>query len=209
MLTKIEPVKLTKADIEAKEMKNRKRMATKDIQEIEDALKGQETDVLIRVHKRMDGKYQSAISDWGKSMYGYYSELGFSYDVISVDSIVENLEMMKAKIEAFGEGINAKTLKGYDRSINIDVLAHSESAIHNEIKMEAIFQNLKEQIHDLTALSKDQVAEINEKLDILESILLSEEKKRTKWEKAQPIFKYIIDKGLDVAKLILPLIKEF
>ena len=83
---------------------------------------------------------------------------------------------------------------------------NNNNVINNQIDINIAIDEAKERIEDLTALSKDQIDEINSKLEELRKIADSKDKKATKWEKAKPIFKYIIDKGLDVAKIVLPLI---
>ena len=51
------------------------------------------------LHKYIDGKYQSKITNWGNSMYGWNLKYGFIYSMLSEDSLKSNLSIMKSKLE--------------------------------------------------------------------------------------------------------------
>lgn len=194
--------RLTMADIEEKNRRDRKRQAKGDIKIIDEALESNNEEKLREIHSYMDGKYQAAITDWGLSLYGFSPEYGLIPDSLGIESLSDNLKKMKAKIEAYGEGKNIKS-NGHS-SININAI--SESRSEAAINVAVSFSNAKEMISDLTALSDDQVEALQEKIDELQGIVESDDKRREKWKKAAPIFKYMIDKGIDVAKIVLPLV---
>lgn len=71
----------------------------KDIQKIEDVLKTDNTAEMKNVHIRIDGKYNSYVSNWGHSMYGYIQQTGFTYEYLDKESLIHNLNVMNASLE--------------------------------------------------------------------------------------------------------------
>ena len=64
----------------------------------------------FKLHRELDGKYQSCIKDWYKSLWGFNPTIGsIHYSSIDNDQscMQENLEMMKAKLETYKYGMNA------------------------------------------------------------------------------------------------------
>ena len=194
--------KLTMADIEEKSRRDREKRAKRDIKIIDEALESNDEKNLRETHSYMDGKYQAAIIDWGLSLYGFSPEYGLIADSLGVESISDNLKKMRAKIESYGEGNNIRD--NNHSSISVNAISGSQSEA--TINVAVTFSNAKEMISDLTTLTDDQVEDLQEKIDELQEIVESDNKKREKWKKAAPIFKYIIDKGIDVAKIVLPLV---
>ena len=139
-------------------------------------------------------------------MYCYYSEYGFDYVLMDAPSLIDNLKLMKAKIE--GAMLFQDNSAKMDRSPNVVTTINNNNTINNQVNINVAIDEAKEKVEELTALPKEQIDEINSKLDELRLIIDSKDKKTTKWEKEKPIIKYIIDKGLDVAKIVLPLIQN-
>lgn len=113
---------------------------------------------------------------------------------------------VKSKAEIEGAMLFQDNPAKMSNSPNVITNINNNNVINNQIDINIAIDEAKERIEDLTALSKEQIDEINSKLEDFRKIADSKDKKTTKWEKAKPIFKYIIDKGLDVAKIVLPLI---
>ena len=135
-------------------------------------------------------------------MLNYNLEYGFIYDYTDINTLKQNLNSMKAKLEGFLLFQDDKILT----QITPNVINTINNNVSNQISISVAIEEAKDRVEDLTALSKDQIDDINEKLDELKTIVESDEKAVSKWDKAKPIFKYIIDKGLDVAKIVVPLI---
>ena len=77
----------------------------KDIAEIQDALDNSiMQEDLEDIHRKIDCKYHSLISDIGMSMWGYNPEFGFNYEMLSKKSLKDNLASMKYKLEGLVEG---------------------------------------------------------------------------------------------------------
>ena len=60
----------------------------------------------------------------------------------------------------------------------------------------------------MNSLREEEIQEILEKVNELEKIISSKERKSKKWEMCNGIVKWIADKGGDVAISLLPLIIE-
>lgn len=58
----------------------------------------------------------------------------------------------------------------------------------------------------MSDLQKNEIDEILKKIDMIESIIKSEDHKNKKWGKASKILPWLADKGVDVAITLLPLI---
>lgn len=51
------------------------------------------------LHIELDGKYQNFINNWGKGMYNYVPEFGFTYEYIDIETFRQNLHLMKSKLK--------------------------------------------------------------------------------------------------------------
>lgn len=200
------PIKVPEEDIEQKKYRDRKKEVRKDTATIQGVITSDDEEVLIEVHREIDGKYGAYIQNWAIGMYNYIPDIGFDYEFTSTSALIHNLKLMKAKIE--GSILFQENSAKMSNSPNVITTINNNNVINNQIDINIAIDEAKERIEDLTALPKEQIDEINSKLEELRKIVDSKDKKTTKWEKAKPIFKYIIDKGLDVAKIVLPLINK-
>ena len=57
----------------------------------------------------------------------------------------------------------------------------------------------------MTSLTDEQTQEILDKITELEEIISSNEKKKTKWEKAKSVLIWLADKSFDIVMALLPL----
>lgn len=202
---KYQPIKPpTKAQIEAANNKAQKKAIEKDINTINQVVEHScEFAELKGIHKYIDGKYQSSIADWGKSMYGYIKDIGFNYNHLDVDSLKENLMIMKAKLEAFTYGWNA--LNPSSRS-NFTDSPDVNLTVNNSVTVNITFEQVRSQIEDMTSLTDEQTKEALDKISEIESVVKSEGSKKSKWEKIKPILTWMADKSFDVGMALLPLL---
>ena len=176
-------------------------MIDKDIGKIDSVLsESLEETILEDLHRELDGKYQSVVLNWGVGMYGWGKEFGFSIDFLDEASYVHNLKLMKAKLTTYIYGKNAITDVKTGITIN--------NVINNDIKIQAIFERARNEINDMPGLTYDETKEIIEKIDEIQKIVNSEENKKKKWELLKPIAKWSLDKSVDVAISLLPLLLQ-
>lgn len=193
----------TKAQLEASSNHKREKEIRTDIHKIDDALQNTNPDEQEALHRYLDGKYQYGIADWGKSMYGYDDGYGFNYELLDTTSIIENLSTMKPKLEAFIHGWNAtSTSSGFPRNSDVNV------TVNNTVNISISFEETRQKIEDMTALSREQTDEILDKIDELENIAKEKLSRKKKWEKVKPIISFTLDKGADVAIALLSLVMQ-
>ena len=80
----------------------------------------------------------------------------------------------------------------------------SESTSINTIT----FEDVRKQIENMSALPNKEIDEILSKVDELEKIITSKDRKSKKWENAKNIIQWIADKGVDVGIALLPLLLQ-
>lgn len=187
-----------------------KRDIEKDINSIKEVLTNNDFNEMIKVHKYIDGKYQSKINTWGLSQYGWDDNLGFDYELISEIGISQNLENMIGKLDGYKQdvdlkvyenfnGKNSNELKIYNNSNNINT---NTNFVTNNVN----FNNAVQDIKNNTSLTEEQTKETLQKLEELKTIYESKDNKKIKWTKAKPIMLWLADKSVDVGIAFLPLI---
>ena len=187
---------------EASLQKEKEREVRKDIQKIETVDKTDEK-ALEELHRYLDGKYQGCIAEWGKSMWNYSKDSGFDYYLIGANTLLDNLNQMKPKLEAYALGWNASKKSSPSRSTathNVNV------TVNNEININITFEQAREKVQNMTSLTDEQTQEILDKITELEEIINSKDKKKTKWEKAKSVLVWLADKSFDVGMTLLPLL---
>lgn len=193
----------TKAEIDAAAKRKREREIEQDIRKIDDVLQKADPAEMKALHRYLDGKYQSGVMSWGYNMHGYIDGHGFNYELLCADSLKDNLATMKPKLEGFIHGWNAKgTSSGYIRNPDVSV------TVNNTVNISISFEETRQKVEDMTALSRAQTDEILEKINELEEISKENSSRKTKWEKVKPIITFALDKGADVAIAILTLVMQ-
>lgn len=187
-----------------KKVDQKREIIKADIEKINAALDRRNYDRLRSVHRYIDGKYQACIARWNEGAYGFVPEYGFNYEVLDIVSMEHNLELMKAKLEAFIDGWNVVENASNDMPIIPDININSTTNVNITIS----FEQVREKIEDMTALSREQTDEAIEKVNELEAISKENISRKSKWEKVKPIIAFAMDKGADLGIAILTLIVQ-
>lgn len=141
-----------------------------------------------KVRKTIQAKYTPIIEGF---------ETGLQMDWSNQEILIQ----MAEKLELFlAMGCPEKAHDG----IYID--ASSSATNQVELNLNISFSEVKEKVENMTSLPKSDIQEALKKIDELESIVKSTERKTAKWEKAKSIIKWIADKGVDVGIAMLPLL---
>ncbi|MBQ8690370.1 MAG: hypothetical protein IJ516_00875, partial [Phascolarctobacterium sp.] len=98
-------------------LETKSRIIQDDINKITQVLEIEDEKELLKVHTYIDGKYQAAILDWGKSCYSFDASYGFDYNYLNKSSLLHNLLLMKSKLEAFKNGWNISELNNKNPNI--------------------------------------------------------------------------------------------
>lgn len=182
-----------------------KALVLSDIERIKKSINSsQKAKDLLNLHKEIDSRYQSCIANWyqGLNQVYFYADgkppkLVYSYLEDDKDEIIDNLSMLKAKLEVYLMGMNAISLpEPVSTTVNIS----------NNINIEVTFNRARAQIEDMTALTDEQTKEILGKITEIENTLNENGSKKSKWEKIKPVLSWLADKSFDVAMTIIPLL---
>ena len=176
-----------------------KNMVNSDIEEVQRVLK--EDEYTNEFYKGIVSKYHNYIYNLVEGLYGYSPSTKFYHDV-DKESLRDNLIVLKNKLIAF---------KAYGYSNNKEengtniTLANNN---FNQIGIAVTFNDVRQKIEEMNSLREEEIQEILEKVNELEKILNSENRKSKKWEMCNGIIKWMADKGVEVAISLLPLIIE-
>ena len=187
-----------------------KRDIEKDINSIKEVLTNNDFNEMIKVHKYIDGKYQSKINTWGLSQYGWGDNLGFDYELISEIGISQNLENMIGKLDGYKQEIDLKVYENFNgknsKELKIYNNSNSINTNTNFVTNNVNFNNAVQDIKNNTSLTEEQTKETLQKLEELKTIYESKDNKKIKWTKVKPIMLWLADKSVDVGIAFLPLI---
>lgn len=168
----------------------------------------------VELYKDLTAKYHSYIPKFGDGLYGYYSELSF-YDDVTGEPLYHNLRQIRNKMQAFkatGYHLLFPISEEQNGSIVVNANYSSQNSNNNYNEnnntIHISFDQVRRQIENMTSLSNAEFEEILSKIDELEHIVKSSDRKAKKWGNANEIIKWIADKGVDVGIAILPLLLQ-
>lgn len=97
----------------------------------------------------------------------------------------------------------------FDESKNagINVITNISNNNENTINLQT-FSEVRNKIEEMSSLTEAEIEEILSKVDELEEIVNSSDRKTKKWEKAREIINWIATKGVDVAMTVIPLLMK-
>lgn len=192
----------TEAQYKLAKDQEREKAVKADQKRIDEVLSLNDEAMLKSVHMYIDGKYSAYILEWGKSMYGYDFELGFSYEWLGKESLIHNLTLMKSKIEGYSMGFARQDNRTYAPSNSVSVNVNNT----NEVNVSISFDEVRKQIDDMTSLTDEQTKEILDKITEIELVYKEDGNKKSKWEKVKPVLVWLADKSFDVGMALLPLL---
>lgn len=187
-----------------------KKDVEKDINNIKKKLEFEDYNILLDIHKYIDSKYQSKVKNWGYSQYGWSNELGFNYNLIGTEDLLDNLKNMIGKLEGYKNDIDLDVYKMRNGIPNKNISVYNmnnNTNNNNNINNNIVdFRMLEKHIANNEVMSDAQTKEALSYLKELETIFLSKESRKNKWEKAKTIVGWLLDKGVDLAISYLPAI---
>ena len=155
------------------------------------------------LYSEVTAKYHPYITKFSKGLYEYYEQQEI-YEIVSGKTLFFNLGQIYNKMLLF------KTL-GYPGLLEKTketpaTVFHITNTNENHNVNTVTFEGVRKQIENMSALPDREIDEILEKVNELEKIVSSKERKSKKWESAKGIIKWIADKGVDVGISLLPLL---
>lgn len=154
----------------------------------------------IGLHREIDGRYQSCIQNWYIGFAKTYSK-GVNYGLLGDTGgeryVDHNLKLMKSKLETYRFGMNA---------VQLPDVPSTNVTVNTSVNVSVTFEQVRERIEDMPSLTNEQTQEILNKINEIENVVNSSDKKKTKWEKIKPVLVWLADKSCDVGTALLPLL---
>lgn len=164
---------------------------------------------LKSLHMKIDGKYQTKISNWGKSMYNWSDNYGFDYNNIGIDAVRENLYIMRSKLEGYLQDYDIIFFENFNNSTPTFVNYNNNQNLNtNKVEIAIDFDTISNNIKNMESLTSEETDKILEIIKELKTIYNSKENRKDKWEKAKKIALWTLDKSVDIAIQILPILIE-
>lgn len=180
---------------------NVQKMIDEDVKKIDVAIESDDLELIRETHINIDGTYQACIKNWMMGMYAFHPEHGFIYDNLDIESMRDNLRIMKPKLLAYKNGLNVLYSDATERTdVNVVVNTH--------INLEISFNEARQKIEDMPGLTFDETEDIKRRINELQEIANEKTTNKRKWERIKPILVFALDKGVDVAITIMSLILQ-
>lgn len=175
-------------------------MVIEDIKRIEKEIEKGTNESRWQLFRELDGKYQACIKDFYRGMWGATSSgdrLFFPQLHEKPNYVLDNLKMVKSKLETFRFGANATYA---------EQMPSTQVNVHNNIGVNVTFEQVYNEIEEMTSLTDEQTREVLDKLSEIKEIVESSGTRKSKWERIKPTLKWLADKSCDVGIALLPLI---
>lgn len=158
-----------------------------------------------QLYKDVTAKYHAHVPKLGDGLYKYTESLGF-YDEVSGESLFHNLRQIYNKMLSF-KALDYPSLHDATPP-NAAPMVQITNTNENKINVNISFNEVRKQIENMSALPDTEINEILGRIDELERIIQSSDRKSKKWENAKNIIKWIAEKGVDVGIALIPLLLQ-
>ena len=159
----------------------------------------------LQLYKDVTARYHPYVPKLSDGLYEYVQNCAF-YDDVSGEALFHNLKQIYNKLLSF-KALGYPSLK--------EAIPHSTMPMvqitntnENKIDISISFSDVRKEIEHMSALPDTEIEEILSKINELEGIVKSSDRKSKKWENAKGIIKWISDKGVDVGIALLPLLLQ-
>ena len=173
-----------------------KTIISEDIAKCEYEITQGSTDSNTDLHSRLISKYLKIIDGFNEHLRSFLCD-----DDGKICK--KNLETMRQKLELF-QAMNYENIYS-DNTGNALTINNANSV---DVSVNVSFSDVRKQVEDMTALKEEEIQEILQKIDELEKIANSNERKTKKWERTRGFLKWLADKSVDVGIALLPLIMK-
>lgn len=177
-------------------------MIQSDINRIEESVNQGTDELRWELFREMDGKYQGCIKDFYEGMWMSIpgkNILHFPHLAEHPDQVLDNLKMVKAKLE---------TYKFKGNAISLPECTGTHVNVTTNVNVSVTFEQVRSQVKEMTSLTEHQTQEILEKISEIEKVVRGNESKKTKWETIKPVLVWLADKSFDVGMTLLPLLLQ-
>ncbi|MEG0692438.1 MAG: hypothetical protein RR444_05085 [Oscillospiraceae bacterium] len=171
---------------------------------VNDIIQTCDDEILRCIYGELTVRYDPYITEFGCGLFGYDEKQRVYTNDLNKDSIIDNLKKIKIKLEIVKNVGLPKSIKQQQNLMDNTVNVNNSNTTSVEINI--TFNDAKNNIENMSALSPTETDEILAKIDELERIVISNENKSKKWATASAFVNWISTKGVDVAMTILPLL---
>ena len=179
-----------------------KKVIENDIQMSTEIINNKKTEKCEDFHMRLLSKYSPIISGFGDNLFSLYYDTDFTATMSNIETMRDKLILFKAAgFENWGQKDDRN-----DQTSKISITNNNANTNTNSISVTVSFEEVRRNIENMSALPDTEIEEILSKINDLEVIVTSEDRKSKKWEKAKSIIKWVADKGVDVGIALLPLL---
>ena len=186
-----------------------KSMYEEDLESLKQAISDSANEVTPEIakqqlYKDVTAKYHPYIPKLSDGLYDYIQAYAF-YDDVSGESLFHNLKQVYNKMLSF-KALGYPSLKEtVPQSVPMVQITNTNK---NKVDVNISFSDVRKEIENMSALPDAEIEEILYKINELEKIVKSSDRKSKKWENAKGIVKWIADKGVDVGIALLPLLLQ-
>lgn len=171
-----------------------KKIIDEDISKCEAELENGNKASRGKLHGILLAKYRNIIVGFKDGLHSLFYDESGTY-------CKENLERMREMLLLF-KAMDYKNC--YSKNEFSAVTVNNTNNLSATLNVS--FAETKDQVENMTSLRDEEIEEIQAKIDELEAIVNSADRKTKKWDKAKEIIKWVADKGIDVGLTLLPLI---
>lgn len=158
----------------------------------------------LQLYKAVTARYHPYIPKLSDGLYNYIQSYAF-YDDVSGESLFHNLKQVYNKMLSF-KALGYPLLQ--DSIPQSAPMVQITNTNENKVDINISFNDVRREIENMSALPDTEIEEILNKINELEKIVKSPDRKSKKWENAKSIVKWIADKGVDVGIALLPLLLQ-
>lgn len=170
----------------------------KDIKTCEELLKKEYVEG--REFSDLVGEYLTKYPNFSNGLKNYVMPIGEKSP-----NQIENVRITKSKLELLEVEIENPTLYQNNGRISNNTFNLNNSNTNiNENYFNLSVQDVRKSIDEKTYLGDNEKRELIQKLEEIKELQKSREDKNKKWQIAKEMFKFIIDKGADVAIMFIP-----
>ena len=151
----------------------------------------------LEVYRNITSKYNNYVPNFSDGLYGYYKGSNF-FDDVRGDSLIQNLKNIREKMNTY-KNLNFPNLVQENKTNPMLQINNN-----NVMEVNLTFEQLKDRVENITSVNDKEIDEILDKINEIEEICKSNDRKTKKWEKIKKILVWIMDKGIDVAIQVIP-----
>lgn len=186
-----------------------KSMYEEDLESLKQAISDSANEVTSEIAKYqlckdVTAKYETYIPKFHVGLYGYEEATGIYYEVIGQE-LFYDLRQIYNKLLTFKTLGYPALMETIPQSVPMVQITNTNE---NKVDINISFSDVRKEIENMSALPDAEIEEIVDKINELEIIVKSQERKSKKWENAKGIVKWLADKGVDVGIALLPLLLQ-